>query len=501
MRPACLLAAALTLASCSCNKGNGPLTESPPGDLATKGIIIEQPADGASVSGAWTTVSGWVSPEQVSMVGVTGAGVDGFYLPTGHVGVPTVPVTLRADGRFFAPRVPLQDGEVKVIVLPFGKGGSTYETVVRTVTASDTTSTPATIVVSPAQPEPGQSATLRAATAASANVAFQWDFDGDGTFDAEGASVTHAWPSAGRVQVIARTKVKDAWVSAYAEVLVGKLPDVTASASLGAVTGLFVLPKYLDPDADTLETPDGKPVLETRYVAVTEADQVRVFDADLKPRFVLTGLTRPGGVATDRAGNLWVADTGADRVVRFTPDGALDPAFGSGGAYAGTADVPMTAPAAIAYAGIEVLTAGKVLLRCHAAPDYVCERDADEYEQAELDALGMVTLTRFAARPEPILGEQRPTWFLGGGEILSRSSGSFQKTGLRALDFAPGRSAVKDNLAVVDEAGAVRFYRGGARQATWTLPFPAKAIGVGPDGRVYVAGDGHLELRAFGPLE
>lgn len=417
------------------------------------------------------------------------------------MGVPTVPVTLRADGRFFAPRVPLAEGEVKLVVLPFGKGGSTYETVVRTVTATDTTSTPATIVVSPAQPQPGQSATLRAATAESANVAFQWDFDGDGTFEAEGASVTHAWPAAGRVHVVARTKVKEQWVAAYAEVLVGKVPDVVASATVGPVTGLFVLPKYLDPELDTLETADGKPVLETRYVAVTEADQVRVFDADLKPRFVLTGLTRPGGVATDRGGNLWVADTGADRIVRFTPDGTLDTGFGTNGAYQGTADTPITAPTAIAYAGIEVLTAGKVLLRCHAAPDYLCERDADEYEQAELDALGVTTLARFAAAPEPILGEQRPTWFLGDGEVLARPSGTFQRTGLRALSVAPGRSVVKENLALVDEAGAVRFYRGTARQATWTLPYPAKAIGVGPDGRVYIAGDGHLELRAFGPLE
>lgn len=501
MKRTWLLAAALCLASCSCNdKGNGPLNETPPGDLAAKGIVIDAPAEGATVTGAWTSVSGWVSRDWVSMLAISGAPVDGFYLPTGHVGVPAVPFSLRADGRFFAPRVPLQDGEVKLVILPFGKGG-TYDVVTRTVTAINTKATPATLIVAPAQPEPGQVATLRAATAESASAPFQWDFEGDGTFDAEGTSVTHAWPSSGRFNVIARTKVNGQWVSAFAELTVGKLPEATATAAVGSVTGVFVLPRYLDPDVDALEDADGKPLLETRYVAVTEPDQVRVFDAELNPRFVLAGLTRPSGVATDRAGNLYVADTGADRVVRFTSSGALDPTFGVGGEYRGTTDAPMKAPSAIAYAGIEVLTDGRVLLRCHAAPDYACERDADEYEQAELAALSMTTLTRFAARPEPIIGSQRPAFFIGGGEVLTRELGSFQKTGIRAIDVAPARSEVKGAFVVVDEAGALRFYRGLARQSTWALPFAVKAVGVAPNGRIYVAGDGHLELRAFEPLE
>src|SRR5579859_3152623 len=39
-------------------------------------------------------------------------------------------------------------------------------------------------------------------------------------------------------------------------------------------------------------------------------------------------LASPGGVAADPAGGIWVADTGHDRVVEFTPSGRLAAAFG-----------------------------------------------------------------------------------------------------------------------------------------------------------------------------
>lgn len=149
---------AVFASGCTCSK---PVVEKPPDDIASKGIVIDQPAEGAKVTGAWVSVSGWVAPEFVQHVAALGAPVEGFYEPTGHVGVPSVPVIVRKDGRFFAPRVPLQAGDVELKLIPFAKGGESFETVTRKVTASQTSVVPATLVIEPALPKPGEKATLR----------------------------------------------------------------------------------------------------------------------------------------------------------------------------------------------------------------------------------------------------------------------------------------------------------------------------------------------------
>src|SRR4051812_35328883 len=99
-----LFVAAALGCACSCPSKLGPLNEAPPADVASKGVVIDQPAEDGAATGAWITVSGWFDPAIIRGVLVVGAPSPDFYLPTGHVGVPTVPVSTRADGRFFAPR-------------------------------------------------------------------------------------------------------------------------------------------------------------------------------------------------------------------------------------------------------------------------------------------------------------------------------------------------------------------------------------------------------------
>ena len=52
-------------------------------------------------------------------------------------------------------------------------------------------------------------------------------------------------------------------------------------------------------------------------------------------------LDHPEGVATDAAGHVWVADTGHDRVVEFSPAGHVLAAFGSAGSGNGQLDQPV----------------------------------------------------------------------------------------------------------------------------------------------------------------
>ena len=496
--PSLFLCVAALVGACSCPK-YGPIVEKPPDNLDAEGIIIDAPAEGASLTGQWTTVSGWARRDAVQFVAIAGAPVDGFYLPTGHVGIPMVPMSWRADGRFFAPRVPLQDGEVKILVIPFGKHGP-FQHLSRTVTAKDTGVVPATVVVSPAQPEPGKSATLRAATVGSTAANFQWDFDGDGTFEAEGATVTHAWPNNGRYQVIARTNVNGAWVSAYAEVKVGSLPDVLFSAKVGVVRGLFVLPRYVV-NAD-IAPDDGIGPRETRYVAVAEENQVSVFDAQLKPLFTLTGLSQPSGVDTDYEGRLYVADTGNDRLLCFNASGQPDLSFGANGEYRGTAQLPMKAPLSVVDLGALVLLKGVLEpLRCGGRP-YSCRQVKDEFSKEHLVKYGIGSLTKITKRPEPYLGSVNDNIFaLGNGQLLQLSSGWSRRDDFLAVDVALGLSQIEANFVVVDPAGRLLTYLRGDHDATWTLPYRVKGVGISPSGRIYLAGDGVVELRAFDLIE
>ncbi len=175
---------------CTCgSKSLGPLNETAPADLAAKGIIIDQPGAGAPVTGSWVTVSGWLDPAIVATVAIVGAPVDGANTIT---------------------------------LVPLAKESFKLEAQTLSLIGSDSATVPATLVIEPAQPEPGKDAKLRAVTSTSGSAKWQWDFDGDGNFDTEADAPTHAWPDAGRYAVTARTKVNDVWVSAFAFVTVGE---------------------------------------------------------------------------------------------------------------------------------------------------------------------------------------------------------------------------------------------------------------------------------------
>jgi hypothetical protein len=496
------------LCACACPP-KAPATETPPADLAQKVFIVEQPASDGPATGAWVTVSGWFDPAKVQHLLVMGAPVEGFYTPTGHGGVPTVPVLVRADGRFFAPRVPLQNGATTVTLVPLSRGGAGQKPISLNLTVTDAASVPATLVVDPPQPEPGQKARLRAATAESTSLTWQWDFDSDGTFDAEGGGVDHAWPAPGRYAVTARTKIASGWVSAWAEVTVGAPPAVTATTHTVAMpTRLFAIPKFA---RDPQPGPDGLLPMEvkaTRYLAAIDGDAVQVFDAALAPLFTLQGLKGPSAVTGDDQGRLYVADTGHDRIVRFTPSGALDPSFGTAGAFSGTASLPLTRPIALAigqYSADIVLESGK-RLDCA-----VANAPMGDWTQATCGATqlghsgtfrasGMTTVTRGVVKPTysfPAAGQL--TYFVAPPKLVSAGRGSYALVdeALDTIDVAPGPDDIRRDLLTVDSVGRVHQHRLGRRTATWQFDYAATCIAAGADGKVYVGGPGRIELRAF----
>lgn len=507
-----------SFAGCTCgSKSNGPLVETVPADLAAKGVILEQPAAGATITGGWVTVSGWADPAAVAGVSIIGAPVPAFYEATGHVGIPSVWVALRADGRFFAPRVPLVDGANTLTLLPLGRGGAKFDPITQSVTASDTAVVPATIVIDPPQPEPGKEVRLRAATATSASLKWHWDFDGDGAFDVETDSATHAWPSAGRYAVTARARINDQWVSAFSFVTVGSLPEATASANgIGAVSRLFVIPKFAE--AAELLAHDTQWVGRTaiRFVVTIEGDAVKVYDAALAPLFTLPGLSKPSMVIGDPLGRLYVADTGHDRIVRFLPNGTLDPAFGTAGAFAGPPGLPFKAPVSL---GLSPRNAELII---DAATRVVCANDEVDaqgsptmgdwqkvtcssvplMESTRFKELGVPTLLHPVMRPSILFADEpRPELFITDSKLISNSDSYrlVEDVG-PVVDAAMGRLQFRDDFAVVDKGGRVLLYREGRKVSSWSLGFEVTAIAAGPDGRLFVAGNGRLEARAFPPL-
>jgi len=96
-----------------------------------------------------------------------------------------------------------------------------------------------------------------------------------------------------------------------------------------------------------LETPASDLYADTRFVFAVDGDDVRTFDAHLKPLFTLTGFSKPKGVTTDWSGRIYVADSGNNRLVRFLGDGQLDTSFGEQGYFKGTAELPLSNPRTI----------------------------------------------------------------------------------------------------------------------------------------------------------
>src|SRR5580698_5848842 len=78
------------------------------------------------------------------------------------------------------------------------------------------------------------------------------------------------------------------------------------------------------------------------WVADTGHDRVVEFAPSGRLMFSFAGgLEQPEGIAVDATGHVWVADTGHDRVVEFSPAGRQIRTFGSAGSGPGQLDQPV----------------------------------------------------------------------------------------------------------------------------------------------------------------
>ena len=293
----------------------------------------------------------------------------------------------------------------------------------------------------------------------------------------------------------------------------------------------------------------------TRAVLVSDGDEVKVYDAHLRPQKTLGGLSAPRGVAGDTQGRFYVADTGRDRLVRFTAEGVLDPSFGTAGAVSATVDgVAFRGPTALALGHfgdwaaarpqLLMIDAGNDRLVACAGEPMACSALAPRVERddaADAPATGLAGLAA-GGDLDDILYTPPAGPFAGvvsdGLRLLAwsrtKAGARFDVVGtpglpLRALASVPARSLLGMTLVVgADKDGALREWLVGSQHAPEarreTLPFAVTAVALDsyatafrwnawrrtPGSRArlesgpvvaYVAGAGRLERRLLSSVE
>ena len=193
------------------------------------------------------------------------------------------------------------------------------------------------------------------------------------------------------------------------------------------------------------------------WVADTGADRIVEFSAAGRQLAVLgaqAGLREPEGVAIDAAGNIWVADTGNNRVVELSPSGrvltVVGPVFASTG---GSGTGQFNRPVAITVSGTTVYVADQLNSR------------VEEFTTAGVYAASVSVSTP--------------------GGLAVDGSGNLWVT-------SPGNNTVTEFSA----AGA-QLQQFGSTQAGYGDMSNPNGIAIGPDGRVYVVQGDYSWVTVF----
>ena len=218
------------------------------------------------------------------------------------------------------------------------------------------------------------------------------------------------------------------------------------------------------------------------------------------------GLDQPEGIATDAVGHVWVADTGHDRVVEFSPSGRVLAVFGTSGNGRGQLDHPIA---------LAVTPLGDV---------WVADQGNGRVE--EFSAAGRYRASSAMPAPAGVALDARgdvwvssPGYALTGGNTVreySPSGHQLRSFGVTQAGYGdlsnPGGIAVGPGgriyvaqpdyglVSVFSPAGV--FYtefglQAGLAQADEDLEFP-QGVAVAATGQVWVADSGHDRVVQFG---
>jgi phospholipase C len=219
--------------------------------------------------------------------------------------------------------------------------------------------------------------------------------------------------------------------------------------------------------APTFQRSIGQPFLNGPYGVATGANgnlwvadtgQDRVVEFTPAGRLAATfwgELDHPEGIALDAAGDVWVADTGHDRVVKFSPHGRQVTSFGSPGSGNGQFDQPVA---------LTVSSSGDV---------YVADQNNNRVE--ELTASGTYVASIAVPTPAGVaLDQAGDLWVSSPSYADGNSVYEFSPSGAQLQEFGNTQAGFGD---LGDTGG----------------------IAVGPDGRIYVAQPDYGWVSVFNP--
>src|ERR1700678_1919662 len=238
------------------------------------------------------------------------------------------------------------------------------------------------------------------------------------------------------------------------------------------------------------------------WVADTGANRIEEFGPGGDLRAVgAAGLDEPEGIAVGRAGDVWVADTGADRVVEFSGTGRRILAFGSTGSGRGRLDQPV----AVAVAGRVVYVADQLNNRIEefsTAGRYLASISVPTPAGVAIGARGDIWVSSPGSDAGDTIYE-----FNGRGAQVN-SCGTIQ-AGYGDLGDTAGIAVGPDGriyVAQPDYGFVTVFNPGGTFYTEFGLHTDRdqnlrnpQAIALGPDGEIYVADSGTGAVARFAP--
>ena len=259
----------------------------------------------------------------------------------------------------------------------------------------------------------------------------------------------------------------------------------------------------------TLADPGGVAADPAGDIWVADTGHDRLAEYSPSGRLVATfgrNLDQPAGIATDATGHIWVADTGHDRVVEFSPAGRVLAIFGSPGRGHGRLDQPVA---------LAVTPFGDV---------WVADQRNSRVE--EFSAVGRYRTSFAVPTPAGVgLDIHGDVWVSSPAYAPGNSVREFSPDGHQLRSFGttqagygglgdPGGLAVGPGgriyvaqpdyglVSVFSPAG--RFYtefglQPGTGQADKDLEFP-QGLAVTATGQIWVADSGHSRVVQFGPV-
>lgn len=455
--------------------------------VSVPGLTIDSPAPGAALTGRWTALTGHFDRTRYQYVAVVGRPASGFYEPMGgHGGVPMVPLIVDADGGFVAPKVPLSDGVQQLAAVPIGRSGYEAPAFV-SVTASGTSTDPITLT---AEPRSGETPLKVKLTVKSGSKIERWEWASpDGGFEPGPPTQTRTFTTPGLQGAAVRGWNGSQWV--YDVVALQLTGPAKVLHETRAVTQPSLIRPVLAKVTENGEYAD-PPV---RWVLVIDGDQVRVFDGTLKPAFVLKGFKGPKDVAGDPAGRIWVADTGHDRVMRFTPDGKPDVTFGTAGALTAVGPTKLKSPMGLVLPRYED-DGAKYLLGDGLL--YQCGREECSVDSLSLEENKRPKMKAFSVPMESELDYDSSAMLTAEGWQTLGQMGAIRTISKASVFSACGYTSYPYFVAA--QGSELLEYWNDREARRLKLPFAPTAIAGNPRGTLSEPRDQHGATGGFGPI-